>query len=136
MKSEMDFLEKGTMGNKRLKLARGFVNFIPKSVNFSELEEKYPIDDGEFSYDPGDDGLEQDRLIDSIAYEELVVQILCNLEPREQLIFVYQLLRDSGYNIDHSSFAKTIHVTRRQFMRIVASVRQKTRLYILGHKQS
>ena len=136
MKSEMDFLEKGIMGNKRLKLARGFINFIPKSVNFSELEEKYPMDDSEFNYDPGDGGLEQDRLIDSIAYEELVIQILCNLEIREQLVFVYQLLRDGGYQIDHSSFAKTVHLTRRQFMRIVANVRQKTKLYILGYKQS
>jgi len=124
------------MGNKRLKLAHGFVNFIPKSVNFSELEEKYSTNDGDLTYEPADDGLEQDRLIDSIAYEELVVQILCNLEPREQLIFVYQLLRDSGYQIDHSSFAKTVNLSRRQFMRIVASVRKKTRLYILGYKQS
>jgi len=132
----MVFLEKEAMGDKRLKLVRGLVNFIPKSVNFSELEEKYPMDDGEFGYDPGDGGLEQERLENTIAYEELVIQILCNLEPREQLVFVYQLLRDGGYQIDHASFAKTIILSRRQFMRIVANVRQKTKLYILGYKQS
>jgi len=124
------------MGNKRLKLARGLINFIPKSVNFSELEEKYPIGDGGVSYDLGDDGLEQERLSNTIMYEELVVQILCNLEPREQLVFVYQLLRDSGYNIDHASFAKTLNLSRRRFMWVLENVRQKTRLYALGYKQS
>jgi len=124
------------MGNKRLKLARGLINFIPKSVNFSELEEKYPMDDDEFRNDPGDGGLEQERLMNTIMYEELVVQILCNLEPREQLVFVYQLLRDSGYNIDHASFAKTLHISRRRFMWILENVRQKTRLYALGYGYS
>jgi len=132
----MEFLEKGIMGNKRLKLAHGLVNFIPKSVNFSELQERYPVEDGGVSYDLGDDGLEQERLNNTIMYEELVVQILCNLEPREQLVFVYQLLRDSGYNIDHASFAKTLNLSRRRFMWVLENVRQKTRLYALGYKQS
>jgi len=124
------------MGDKRFKLARGLINFIPKSVNFSELEEKYPMDDDEFNYDPGDKGLEQERLMNALMYEEFVVQILFNLEPREKLVFVYQLLRDCGYNIDHDSFAKTIPLSRRQFMRVLAIVRQKTSLYVLGYKQS
>ncbi len=133
MKSETEFLEKGIMGNKRLKLVRGLGNFIPKVVNFSELEDQ--LEDQPL-YNPGDDSAEQERIMNGVMYEELIVNILCNLEPREQIVFVFQLLRDAGYQIDHAAFAKTQHLSRRQFMRILEGVRQKSKLYILGYRQS
>lgn len=128
------------MGEKRLKLVRGLGDFVPISMNFSELEEKYshPGEMGgepESHYNPSDDGLEQKRLEDSIEYEEMIVQILCNLELREKLVFIFQLLRDGGYQIDHGAFAKTIHLSRRQYMRILDDVRMKSVLFIKGHRE-
>lgn len=120
------------MGKKRLKLARGLGNITPMSVNFSELQMEFEENSQEF--EPSDNGLEQQRLQDSIEYEELVVQILCNLEPREKLIFIYQLLRDGGYKIDHASFAKTLGVTRVHYMRMLEMVRTKTALFVMGYQ--
>jgi c-di-GMP-related signal transduction protein len=120
------------MGNKRLKLARGLGNITPMSVNFSDLEMEFEEQNAEF--EPSDNGLEQKRMEDTIEYEELVVQILCSLEPREKLIFVYQLLRDGGYKIDHASFAKTVCLSRTQFMRILETVRTKSMLYVMGYQ--
>lgn len=120
------------MGNKRVKLARGLVDLTPISVNFSELEDEYEEHKDEF--DPSDNGLEEKRMEDGVEYEELVVQILCNLEPREKLVFVYQLLRDGGYKIDHASFAKTVDLSRTQFMRVLDTVRTKSMLYVLGYQ--
>ena len=68
------------MGNKRIKLAHGLGDFIPMSVNFSQLEKEF--DENEADYEPSDNGLEQKRLQDNMEYEEMVVQILCNLEER------------------------------------------------------
>ena len=120
------------MGDKRLKLARGLGDFVPLSVNFSQLQMEFDESE-EKKYEPSDDGLEQRRLEDSLEFEELVIQIMCNLEPREQLVFAFQLLRDGGFQIDHAAFAKVVKVSRRQYMRILEDVRLKTSLFIMGH---
>jgi hypothetical protein len=122
------------MGNKRLKLAKGIGDFVPVSMNFSKLE--IENDENKSEYNPSDDGFESERVQDNLVYEEMVVQILCNLDPREKLIFMYQLLRDGGYQIDHSAFAKTIHISRRQYMRVLDDVRTKSMLFIIGYKNA
>lgn len=120
------------MGNKRLKLAHGLGNIAPMSVNFSDLQAEF--EENEQEYDPSDNGLESKRLEEGVEYEELIVQILCNLEMREKVVFVYQLLRDGGYKIDHASFAKTVGLSRPQFNRVLEMVRTKSMLYVLAYK--
>lgn len=120
------------MGQQRHKLAKGLGDFVPVAVNFSQLEKD--LEEDEVVFEPSDNGEQVDKLYDGIIYEEAVVTILCNLEPREQLVFLFQLLRDGGYQIDHNSFAKVIHLSRRQYMRILDEVRLKSWLYIEGYK--
>lgn len=122
------------MGDKRLKLARGLGNIIPVTVNFSQLEQEF--DENSRTFEPSDDGLEQERLNNNIQYEELVIHILANLDPREKLVFMYQLLRDGGYQIDHGAFAKTLNVSRRQYMRVLETVRTKSMLYMWAYKKN
>lgn len=105
---------------------------IPLSINFSQLEKD--LEEGEIEYEPSDDGLEVKRLEDNLQYEEMVVQILCNLEEREKLIFIFQLLRDGGYQIDHGSFARVVKLSRRQYMRVLDDVRLKSALFIAGYQ--
>lgn len=122
------------MGLKRHKLARGLGDFVPTSVNFSSLEKE--MEENDIEYEPSDDGMQEQRVMDGIVYEEVIVNILCNLETREQLVFIFQLLRDNGYQIDHASFAKVVRLSRRQYMRILEDVRMKTWLYVQGYKNS
>lgn len=104
---------------------------IPLSVNFSELEKQ--LEEGEISYEPSDEGLESKRLQNNLQYEEMIVQILINLEPREKMVFLFQLLRDGGYQIDHGSFAKVVKLSRRQYMRVLDDVRLKSALFVAGY---
>jgi hypothetical protein len=120
------------MGSKRHKLARGLGDFVPLSVNFSQLEQE--MEDNQIEYEPGDNGLQEQQMVDSLAYEEMVVNILCNLDSREQLVFIFQLLRDGGYQIDHAAFAKVVNLSRRQYMRVLDDVRLKSWLFIQGYK--
>lgn len=106
---------------------------VPIAVNFSALEKE--LEENNISYEPGDGGLEQARLQDKLEYEELVVQILINLEPREKMVFAFQLLRDGGYQIDHGACAKVVNLSRRQYMRVLDDVRLKVALFIAGYKQ-
>lgn len=105
---------------------------VPHSINFSQLEKE--LEENEVAYEPSDEGLEEKRLQDNLQYEELVAQILYNLEDREKLVFVFQLLRDGGYQIDHGAFAKVIKLSRSQYMRILSDVRLKSALFVAGYK--
>lgn len=120
------------MGTKRLKLARGLGDFCPVSVNFSDLQQEFGEDEEEF--DPSDGGLEVEKLVDSLTYEEMITHILFNLSAREKVVFSFQLLRDGGYKIDHGSFAKAMGLSRSQYMRVLSDVRLKTALFVRGFK--
>lgn len=122
------------MGIKRLKLARGLGDFIPITINFTDLEKE--LEEAKMDYSPSDEGLEVERLENNIQYEEMVTQIFCNLEDRERLIFAFQLLRESGYQIDHSSFAKVLGVSRVHYMRLLRKVRLKASLFLFGYSNS
>lgn len=120
------------MGLQRLKLAKGLGSFVPVSINFSELEKE--LDEDSVEFEPGDDCKQMNDMMDKLVYEEAVVTILSNLETREKLVFMFQLLRDGGYQIDHASSAKIVKLSRRQYMRVLDDVRMKSWLYIQGYK--
>lgn len=121
------------MGKKRLKLHKGLGELVPVSMSFSQLEKD--LEDGNIEYEPSDNGLESKRLQDNMQFEEMVVQILHNLDDRDKLVFTFQLLRDNGYQIDHGSFAKVINLSRRQYMRVLDSVRLKSALFVAGYSR-
>lgn len=121
------------VGNKRLKIARGVSGYVPTAVNFSQLEKE--LEEDQVEYQASDDGMEKKRIEDNLQYEEMIVQILNNLEFREKLIFVFQLLRDNGYQIDHGSFAKVVGLSRRQYMRVLEDVRIKSAMLVIGYNR-
>lgn len=138
------------MGEKRLKLAKGPADIDGKMIIFSRtltrLQESFPVcknfseisteyEERHQEFDPGDSDFQTLQMEDNLSYEELIVLILCNLDMREKLVFIYQILRDGGYQIDHNSFAKTIGLSRSQYMRVLESVRLKSVLFIKGYKK-
>lgn len=125
------------MGEKRTKVKVGLSSFIPVSINFSEIEEqdrKNCDDSKKISLEIGDGGLEVEKLEQDIHFEELIVQMLYSLEGNERTIFLYQILREYGYQIDHTSFARTLHLKRSRYMDILGMVRLKTLLILKGYK--
>ena len=127
------------MEYKRNKVIKGLINFIPKSINFYELEEKEKSFNDNFNKKDiigSDEGLAVEKMEQDIHFEELIIQMLYSLEGREKVVFLYQLLRDFGYQIDHTSFARTINLKRNQYMNILATVRLKTFLVVKGYQDS
>jgi len=117
---------------KRIKLHTGLRFFYPVCYNFSDLETK--TEDGEMVFDPTDNGEQIEILYDNEEYNSLIVQVLYNLSDTEKLIFLYQLLRDQGYAIDHGSFAKTLKITRAKYMALLSVVRSKSAFIIKGER--
>lgn len=119
------------MGKKRHKVSAVLKGFIPKTVNFSELEQKFG-EDVDVCNEYGDDGSFVDKIENDVFLEQLIVQMLYILDGDEKMVFIYQLLRDNGYQIDHGSFARTLHMSRQKYMDLLSGVRMKTLLVVSG----
>lgn len=120
---------------KRLKV-KGIKNFIPRSYNFSEIASLDVEDNGDGTISPNilfsDNGEAVEKMEDGVEFERLMLQVLSNLSDREKIVFVYQILRDSGFQIDHGSFAKTLDIGRKKYMVLLKEVKIKTLLMIDG----
>lgn len=88
---------------------------IPAGGNFEDPVEMAPTDT--FS-----ESLKQ------IEANDLVVCILNHLDDREKIIFLYQLIRESGYDITHPELAETLHIGERVYFTHLKKMRDKVRL--------
>lgn len=118
--------------SKRFKAKAGLV-FLPTAYDFSTIEASLPkgvtLDDL-----LGDSGVCEKKMVDDLAMEQLILQVLYNLDEREKIIFCYQLLRDNGYQIKHGAFAKTIGINRQRYMVWLKRVRDKAKAVITQEK--
>lgn len=117
---------------KRLKVKNGLKGFVPNTVNFSDLETTDPNADYPVQSEYGDDGQAMFQTEQSIEYEKLILQMLASLDMKEKLIFMYQVFRDMGFQIDHGSFAKTLHIGRIKYMKLLKVVKIKTLFVVEG----
>lgn len=107
----------------------GFNRILPSAVNFTELKKTEPYP-SESTGETSDNGIQVETMIENTQLEELVVQMLYNLDIEEKCVFLYQLLRDMGYQIDHISLAKTLHISRSKYMDMLQNIRVKTFLMV------
>jgi hypothetical protein len=105
------------------------LNYIPTSYNFSDV---YKEDE---NFDVDDMGKEVEELYDKFAFEQLIVDVLYHLDDREKLIFMFQILRDAGYNIDHKSCSIVLNMGRVWYMENLSKVKQKVS-FILKQKRT
>lgn len=102
------------------------LKFIPQTSNFSELDKNQDEQD-DLQFDPMDQVQQvRNETEDKLDYEILIMQVMNNLNDREKIVFLFQLMRDDGYRIDHYSCSKVIHVTLRTYMNFLKRVRLKT----------
>jgi hypothetical protein len=94
------------------------LNFIPSSINFSQLT---PMQENAL----GEDDEEQE--IDSeIDKEILLLNSLAKLNSdKERCVLLLEILREYGYQIDYESIATALGIRLRWFMRVKSSVKQK-----------
>lgn len=99
--------------------------YIPVAYSFSQFEEADSEQNALFNL--SDDGREEKKVFDKIAADTLFLNILFNLTEIEKIIYLYQLAREFGYEIDHSSLSKTLGIHRVVYMRILKRVKEKVK---------
>lgn len=120
------------MSRIRINTKKSLVSGPPTCINFSEIEES--LEEMGESFSPGDDGEQSLSMEEDLAQESMVYNILSNLDDKDRIIFLIQLLRDCGYRIDHGSFARAIGMSRTKYMGLLGDLKIKMNLYLIGEK--
>lgn len=120
---------------KRKKVSHKLKGFIPVSIPFSALEkEKTEFANEDISsFLPSDEGKACFDAEESIEFEKLLLTVLTHLSETEKIVFLYQLLRDQGFQIDHGSFAKTLSLSRIKYMNVLKDVQIRVLLLVKGY---
>jgi DNA-directed RNA polymerase specialized sigma subunit len=97
--------------------------FIPKSQNFSAFS--VVEDEEDLGFIDEQEDFSNGKLSD-INAEQTLLEILSQLKERHKIILCFQLLRETGYNISHADFAKTLGISRVRYMVTLKDVKTKT----------
>lgn len=96
---------------------------ITESKNFSDLATS--DDNGEVEFDVGDNGKAVDAMFSMVQADALLLGLLYKFTDRQKIILMYQVLRESGYNLNHEDCAKTLSITREHYMYLLKGVKKK-----------
>lgn len=97
---------------------------IPESRNFGEMGINLSEED-KSGFDFGDDNKQSEEITSMIQADILLLDILLNLDDRQKIIFLYQLLREAGYGLNHGDCAQTIGITRERYMILLKDVKKR-----------
>lgn len=96
------------------------LSYLSTSVNFSDM--KYP--DGK-PFDAGDNGDSQEATYSNIQADIYLLNLLRSLDDRQKIILMFQILRESGYNLNHADCARTLSITRERYMVLLKAVKKR-----------
>lgn len=96
------------------------VFILPTSQNFSEMVRP----SGE-EFDAGDEQEAVDAMYSSIQADSFLLSLLKGMNDRQKIILMYQLLRESGYNLNHADCATTLSITRERYMVLLKEVKKR-----------
>ncbi len=89
------------------------LNFLPSTVNFSRMTPQEI------------ENLAADQTEANVDKEYIVLAILHVLNTdKERIAFLFELLRQYGYQFDYGSIAHSLHINLRWFMRIKANMKK------------
>lgn len=108
-------------------------NYIPIAYTFSELSTE--TDEGERPFEISDNGAQANEMLEQQYGTYLLIDILSNLDDREKIIFLYQMIREFGYAVDHGTLAKTLKIHRVTYMDKLKLLREKLEIISFDYKQ-
>jgi hypothetical protein len=94
--------------------------YLAQSTNFSELRQP-----GGEDFDVGDEGEQESEMLATMQADAHLLSLLQGFNDRQKIILMYQLLREAGYNLNHSDCAKTLSITRERYMVLLKDVKKR-----------
>jgi hypothetical protein len=100
------------------------ITALNESKNFGEMG--VVTDEGVEHFDLGDNGEQAEGIISALQADFLLLSLLQRLNDRQKVILLYQVLREAGYNLNHEDCARTLSLSRKQYMFYVRKVKERS----------
>lgn len=104
---------------------------LAESKNFSDLHTVN--EEGRVEFDVGDGGIQSESMYQQLEADFLLLDILAKLNDRQKVILLYQVLRQAGFNFNHEDCAKTLSLSREQYMFNVRQVKDRSAKILNGN---
>ena len=104
------------------------LNFIPVSVNFSDLKQGgKEIENIEEDFSRK---FENDR-----EYELFICNMLYNLNSEEKIAFLFLVLRNDGYKFNNIMISSILGIKTRPYIKLMKEVKRKLAKYLVKTNQ-
>lgn len=97
---------------------------LPEAKSFSSLNVNGNSDE-DSAVDFGDNGEHSEDMVAQIQADFLLLNILFKLNDRQKVVLLYQIIRDIGYGLNYTEYAKTLSITRQKYLIMLKGVRVK-----------
>lgn len=113
------------------------IQFIPEAKNFSDFTKSISEDDndGELAYEVSDGGGQVAQMISGLQADEILIELLMNLDNRDKIILLYQVLRGMGFGLQHEECAKTLSLSRGGYLVFLKKVTKKCEKILQGYRK-
>lgn len=98
------------------------------NINRLFLPMAYPFSDFDLEDKPeqfGDNNQAETKMYSNITANVSVIKILSNLEDQHKIVFMFLLLRESGFNLTHEECARILSISRQSYMKLAKNVKIK-----------
>lgn len=102
--------------------------FLPQSIEM-------PISDDDEELVIGDDGQQMEDIYSQLVAESLLVEMLSKLSDREKIFLLYQILSMFGYSISQERFAKTLSISRVNYINKLSDLKSKIKIFLYANKR-
>lgn len=92
--------------------------FVPQSINFADLPRwQHPSMEDEQGY----------------VVEQQILQMIYSLETdKDRCVLLLTILREYGFNFDHQSSARALHINWRWYMRIKERIAKRLKPFLIN----
>jgi DNA-directed RNA polymerase specialized sigma24 family protein len=103
------------------------IKMMASSTNLSEFTKNTPEEnnDAEMQFEGSDGGEQVESMFNSLNGDQMLLNMLTSLDTRDKVVLLYQVLRQSGYNLEHEECAKTLSLSRAGYVTLLKNVKKK-----------
>jgi len=88
--------------------------FLAEATNFTDFGELFDV---------SDEGSEEDQLYGGLEVETLLIKFLAELDDRQKIIFLLQIIKEAGYKLTQNDCADILSISKDRYKDSLEKVR-------------
>lgn len=99
------------------------ITFLPISISLEELAEQSELD----SFELSDNNASSNKMMFDLEFESIIIQLLHSFSDKKKIIFLFQLLKSTGFNLTQDELRKTVHLQKKDYYLYLKEIRESVK---------